>query len=145
MDSAAIATIVATVISIIVSTFVSTLLQNRKTIKEEMARLRQDIKDLLKISIEYPYLEDNTFCNSWSSANKNDEKVQRYDNYCCIVFNLISQIYKLFEGDESKIDDFFATKEMIVRHKKWWKSPSGFLENLNGYSSDFRSYVESKL
>lgn len=143
MDSSASATIISAIVSVFVSSLVSNYFHTSKTIKEEEARLNQNILEIIKISIEYPYLEDDSFCRKWDSNKNNDEQWQRYDNYCCIVFNLMEQIFKLYKGDKEKIEYFFATKEMIKRHKLWWHNPSGLFENLDGYDYKFQQYVKS--
>lgn len=136
--------IISALISVFVSAIVSFYVSNQKYLRDEEARLNQQILELNKIIISYPYLEDDEFCKNWNdNKNKNDERYQRYDSYCCIVFNLMEQIHKYYRGDKEKINKFFATKEMILRHINWWKKPSGIFENINGYSNEFQQYIRS--
>ena len=106
--------------------------------------LTQQILQLNMLAMQYPYLEDDEFCVEWltNKASK-DEKYMRYDNYCCIVFNLIENIWKHFKGNRKRIESFFAIKELIVRHKLWWKNPSGPFENIEGYGPDFIAFINT--
>ncbi len=116
--------------------------------KSELDAIHQEILQINKISIDYPYLEDDFFCAGWDYDKVRDkdatlrEQYQRYDNYCCIVFNTIERLWQFCEGNQEKIERQFAVKEMAARHAKWWKRPSGASENIEGYDREFRQFVE---
>ncbi len=100
---------------------------------------------MIMISIKYPYLEDDAFCNKWKTKKKYSAEELRYENYCCIVFNIIETLYLHYGGNKNKIEGFLAVKELIRRHHKWWKAPSGKLDNIDGYDKGFRQFVNSYL
>jgi hypothetical protein len=121
---------------------------SRQNISSEEARLNSELTNILKIQIEYPYLENKEFTNDWSSKNVmgKDEKrllYQRYDSYCCMIFNFISDIYRLYRGDNAKIENFFAVEEEVNIHKKWWQNPLNSRDNIEGYAGSFREYINS--
>ena len=143
MDATIISAIIATVISAIISSIISLNIANKKNVKDEEARLNQQILELNKIAIAYPYLEDDEFCNSWAKQKKQiDEKYMRYENYCCIVFNLLEQIYKLYNGNIEKINNLIYVEELAKRHKAWWNNPVGARENIEGYMPPFREFIK---
>jgi len=133
--------IVSALLSTIISAVISYRIANNKNVKSEEARLNEQILELNKIVIKYPYLEDDDFCKTWpDNRYSKEEKYLRYDSYCCIVFNLLEQIYKLYKGNEDKMENFFYVKELIRRHKYWWIST---FENIDGYNSNFREYAKN--
>jgi hypothetical protein len=144
----ALATLIAAIISGIISFFVSKWQISRQKIASEEARLNSELNNILKIQIKYPYLENRNFANDWSSSKiiGNDEKslhYQRYDSYCCMLFNYMSQIYDLFKGDILKIENFFTVEEEVNIHKKWWQNPLYPRDNIDGYNGNFREYIKS--
>ena len=110
------------------------------------ANRRQHIENLLikvvDVSISYPRLEDDAFCAEWVKADKTDLEVMRYDNYCCLVFNLLETVWRYCGGNEEKIEDIVFAREMIFRHRWWWKSQPN---NLGGYKLQFHEYVDNVL
>jgi len=144
LDTVIISAIISASISAIISSIVSYRIANKKNIKDEEGRLNEHILVLNKISIEYPYLEDYDFCKAWRK-NSNDERYLRYEVYCCIAFNLLEQLYKLYKGDKIKIENFICVKELVQMHKLWWKNPTGIFENISGYNQKFREYIETFL
>lgn len=144
----AFSTLIAAIISGIISFLVCKWQLSRQNISSEEARLNSELTNILKIQIEYPYLENKQFTNDWNSNKvmKNDEKqldYQRYDSYCCMIFNFISQIYELYNGNNAKINNFFAVEEEVNIHKKWWQSPLNPRDNIEGYVGGFRDYINS--
>jgi hypothetical protein len=104
--------------------------------------LNEVIDKMLQIAVTYPYLEDDAFCQSWIGADKTDEKVQRYDNYCCFVFNVIAEIWDFCRGNEKKIDEVLWVGEMAIRHQSWWRSNP---ENRRAYAIGFQDYIDKLL
>ena len=92
------------------------------------------IDKVISFSIEYPYLEDDKFVGRGRRRDKTTEKAMRYDNYCCLVFNLLEQLWDFHNGNESKIAKMFYAPEMIRRHKVWWKQDP---QNIYGYDGRF--------
>jgi hypothetical protein len=145
---AAFSTLVAAIVSGIISFLVCKWQLSRQNISSEVARLNSELTNIIKIQIEYPYLENKQFANNWNSnkVTENDGKeldYQRYDSYCCMLFDFISQIYGLYIGDNAKIESFFAVEEEVNIHRKWWTSPLNPRDNIDGYDSGFRNYINS--
>lgn len=80
---------IATVISSGVATFVALQL-NKANAKKS---LNEQLDGIIKIAIQYPYLESNVFADTWTTnKDSQDEKYLRYDNYCNLVFNYLSRL-----------------------------------------------------
>lgn len=141
--------LISALISAFISAVVSFVVNKMSRDKSELDHLHGEVMQINLLAMQYPYLEDDAFCSSWGSrknAPKEDwEKYQRYDNYCCIVFNVIERIFRFYGGRREKIEGFLAVKELIRRHKSWWAKPSGTLENINGYPPELRNFVNSYL
>ncbi len=122
-------TLIATIVSSIVAYFVA----SRTNRYSEISRIDEQILKLNILAVEYPYLEDDDFCAGWNDRPKSphqDEKYMRYDNYCCIVFNLIENLWDHYNGNKKKIEDYFYVKEVALRHRQWWISEA---QNEEGY------------
>lgn len=120
------------------------ILCNRQIESEKLMYINDLLLQLNLITITYPFLEDDEFCASWIDNRKNkDEKFIRYENYCCLVFNLLSEIWKFHNGDKKKIEEHFGIMEIVERHKGWWLFPSGLGENIHGYQAQFRYFINS--
>ncbi|MDR2597224.1 MAG: hypothetical protein LBC76_07890 [Treponema sp.] len=145
---AALSTLIAAIISGIISFLVCKWQLAKQNISSEEARLNSELNNILKIQIKYPYLENRYFVDGWCSSKVigNDEKsldYQRYDSYCCMLFDFLSQIFLLYKGDNSKIENFFAVEEEVNIHKKWWQNPLNPRDNIEGFNGDFRDYINS--
>jgi len=146
MDNQTTATIIATVIASLIASIVAYIVGNKANRSAQLNKFHDHIFEINRLAMQYPYLEDNDFCESWKdNRHSKEEKYQRYDNYCCIVFNLIEQIWKFYNGDKTKIKDILVVEELINRHKSWWKAPSSPGENIYGYNFDFSMYLESHI
>jgi len=114
---------------------------NHKSIENRDSKryMRELLDGLIRISIEYPYLEDTKY-----TYNKNksidDEKYIRYDNYCCMVFNFIERLWKYTKGDKKKMNDIVYYNEYIYTHYQWWID--NYELNKEGYENGFLEFVE---
>ena len=75
----------ATIISTLVSTIVAMIINKHNSLK----RLDDQLENILKISIEYPYLESEKFTKTWI-LNKDSDKEEylRYDCYCLSLIHI---------------------------------------------------------
>lgn len=129
-----------TIISAIVAVLVSFIVTKITIKSSDETKLKDEIFQVNQLAIEYPYFEDDDFCDKYPIYK--DEKTLRYDSYCCIVFNLLEKIWKHFGGKKDKIEEFFGIKEMVIRHSKWWLSEVNRKENLSGYSKKFIDFID---
>jgi hypothetical protein len=132
-------TLVATIISSAVATIVSILI-NKKSEKE---RFELQLQNLIQLSIQYPYLENRTFSNSWNPNNIDDEKYQRYENYCTLVFNYISELFSWVKHKKDKLEKHIDVKNWVRIHKKCWENPSFEHENSDVYDKVFVDLIDS--
>lgn len=138
ITSAAIATIVAAITSITV-----TLLLARLNAKKS---LDDQLDGILKIAVQYPYLESKDFTNAWTSTyDRNDEKALRYGVYCTLVFNFMSRLAKHYNFKETKIEDHVAIKPWARIHAKYWRDPTEAYDNTDTYDSAFVDLIETYL
>lgn len=135
--------ILAALISAIVSALVSGGIAFFTLRVHRRQQLEASIAKLIDIAIQYPYLEDDTFAASWDTADKTREDVQRYDNYCCYVFNLLETIWRYHHANTKRINAWFYAQELAVRHRSWWRSE---IQNRPGYElHKFHRYIDSMI
>lgn len=133
---------IATLISAITSAFVTFLLAKFNSKKS----LDDQLDGILKISIQYPYLESKDFTSAWTSNyDRNDEKALRYEVYCTLVFNYMSRLAKYYEYNEKKIEEHVALKPWARIHAKYWRDPTEPYENVDTYDPPFVKLVEGYL
>src|SRR5271157_3384503 len=92
--------IVSAILSAIIAAIVSWAICARTLREHQRSQLHDLVTMVIGIGIEYPYLEDDNFCASWKEMDKTTERAMRYDNYCCLVFNLMERLWQFSEGKE---------------------------------------------
>lgn len=130
---------IATLLSSAIATSVTLLINRGNSLKN----LSDQLDNILKISIQYPYLENPAFTATWND-NKNsvDEKYLRYDNYCNLVFNYMERLCKYYNFNENKIQNHINIRVWIRVHKQCWTSPSTPYENADGYSKELKKLLK---
>lgn len=133
---------IATLISAITSAVVALVIASFNTKKG----LDDQLDAILKIAIQYPYLESKDFTNGWTSSyDRNDEKSLRYEVYCTMVFNYMSRLAKHYKYNESKIEEHVALKAWARIHSKYWVDPTEAYENVDTYDKPFVALIGSYL
>ena len=134
--------LISALISVVISAAVSSAIAFFTGKKNRRQYIDHSVDKAIDFSIAYPYLEDDSFCASYRTPDATDEEGQRYDNYCCFVFNTIESAWELCGGNEEKINDIVYADELVVRHRVWWESSA---ENVSGYKPGFRQFVDNIL
>lgn len=112
--------------------------------KERLQKLNDRMDKILEISIQYPYVENVNFISHWvEMKDGQNEEYLRYDMYCNLLFNYLFAVYDYFGGDKAKIENYVDVKSWIRLHKLNWKYPVDPNENIDGYSSEFRNFINS--
>jgi len=138
MNNMIIGTIVAAAISSVIATVVSIYL-NREKKKE---RFDLQLQNILSYPMKYPYLEQRIFTDTWDpSLVANDERYQRYERYCSIVFNYLVDICSWKKYQQNNIESYIGVKNWLRRHKKYWKNPSSEYENIDVYGKRFSDFI----
>lgn len=136
--------LVSAVVSAVVSGavgYVSSVTVHRRA---ERSQLLDQVSDLNRLALEFPYLENDDFCRRWTPGDS-DERYQRYASYCCMVFNILERAWRHFKANRTNLEKHIGVRELIVRHQAWWKAPGDPTENLRGYEAGFREFVAQYL
>lgn len=138
ITTAAIATIISAATSATVTLYI-----NRSN---RMKYLDDQLDSLLKIALQYPYLENPDFIKTWND-NKSSGKDEylRYDLYCNLLFNFLSRLATHYKYDRSKIDNYVAAKDWIRLHKEYWLNPITTFENVDSYDKKFKQLITEYL
>jgi len=97
---------------------------------------------VLKLSefrMEHPHLEKDEFCQSYPNVPGNPNGKERYEAYCCFVFNMLMMAFKHFSESGDKLADYIGIEEIIRCHHKWWLHDK---DNL-GYDEPFRQCIQT--
>ncbi len=106
ITSAAIATIISATTSATV-TLILAKLNSKKHLDDQLDAI-------LKIAVQYPYLESKEFADQWTSKyDREDEKFLRYEVYCTLVFNFLSRLSAFYKFEEKKIENHLAAKSWV--------------------------------
>lgn len=135
-----VATTVATILSTIVSSVVAFVTARYSVRHQKRQNLEDLITKLIEFSLEYPYLEDDNYCAAWAGKINGDEESIRYENYCCVVFNLIERVWEFCRGNQKKMDKILYVEELVIRHYRWWIFDSA---NSSAYNKRFQKYIKS--
>lgn len=129
---------IATLISAATSATV-TLLINRSN---KLKHLDDQLDDILKIAVQYPYLESSSFTKTWNDKkDTEEEEYLRYDLYCTLLFNYLARLSSYFKYDKKKIDDYVAAKDWVRLHKDYWNNPYDTYENVDSYNKEFKELI----
>ena len=112
--------------------------------KEKLQKLNDRLDEILKIGVQYPYVENANFISQWvEMKDSQDEQYLRYDMYCNLLFNYLVAVYDYHNGDKNKIEKFVDVKSWVRLHQLNWKYPVDPNENIDGYSLEFRNFINS--
>lgn len=141
---------IAVAIASLITTIIFSLFQrkwaNDARRRDEYIDLKKRMENLLLVTIQYPYLEDESITTTWSD-NKGSMNVRhmRYNQFCCILYNFLSDLHKHFKGDRKQIEDFVDIKNWVRIHRDIWEHPLDPYEISDGYSKEFRDFINSYL
>lgn len=128
------------------SIIVSIFFFSKKSNRERDFFVKKELNEILKIAIEYPYLEDEKFISDWNNVLTNGEdKVTRYELYATMIFNYLERLYLIYNGKENKISDFIDVKDWVNTHRKYWTDSNLAYENYSGYNKKFSNYINHLL
>ncbi len=133
---------IATLISAATSATITLLISRTNKIKH----LDDQLDDILKIAVQYPYLESKSFTSTWNDKKDTEaEEYLRYDLYCTLLFNYLSRLSKHFKYDKDKIDGYVAAKDWVRLHKDYWNNPYEDFENIDSYDKKFKELIAEYL
>lgn len=107
--------------------------------KERARDIRRQNSELIRLAMQYPYLESESYLKTWSRASQ-DEDAIRYGLYCTEIFNMIEDLFRLCRGDKKRMNNILYFQEYINDHKGWWISETPIT---SGYDEDFSEFIES--
>lgn len=139
-------TISAAAIATLVSALTSSVISLRIARRNQYKSLCDQLDSILKIAVQYPYLESERFTGLWSPEfDRNDEKFLRYDVYCTLVFNFLCGVAEHYSYDRSKIEKFIAIKDWVRLHGLYWQNPTSSYENVDSYDKEFIELINGYL
>lgn len=112
--------------------------------REELIDLHKRLESILNITITYPYLEHESITNTWKlNMHSNEEKYCRYYQFCTILFNYLESVYRHFDYDEEKVQNFLDVRSWVKIHRQIWLNPLNENENSEGYPARFVKIIDA--
>ncbi|MFK5975543.1 MAG: hypothetical protein QM493_03440 [Sulfurovum sp.] len=117
--------------------------------KEKIKDLHDKLFQIQTISINHPYLEDKKFIDGWNKFKQdynnnstkltkvNTELYLRYEQYCEMIFNLISNADHI-----DSLDNEIEFKSWTRSHKEWWNSPLNDHSNRDTYGNELSDIID---
>lgn len=144
-----------TLISLITTVIVSICFFRRTNTINAKKDLNEMLFTLQRLAFEYPYLENITFTSNWDKLKKaynnktiktDKEKDQclRYEYYCEMLFNYISQCYDFYKT-EKKMEQYVGFKDWVRFHKSWWYNSLEDHRNQDTYDKELCKIIDSWL
>jgi hypothetical protein len=99
------------------------------------------ILKMLEFLMDHPHLEKDDFCQKYPDLQCDKNGKERYESFCCFVFNLLAMVFDHFEGDGDKIKKYIYVGEIVRKHHRWWQHDRDNLE----YDKPFRQFIQSVL
>lgn len=138
IDPTVTAAAIATLISSAVASTVALKINSYNSLKS----LNDQLDAILKIAIQYPYLENPNFCSTWNENKDLDEdEYLRYEMYCSLIFNYLERLCKYYNFNEKKINNHLNIEGWIMVHKDCWNNPTIPKEN-DGYDKRLKKIIE---
>lgn len=119
----------------------------QKTLAEDTARAQKRaaidgmILKMIEFSMQYPTLEKREFCHAYPKTPGDANGRERYENYCCFVFNTLVAIWSFCDKDAKKVAEIIHLEEILHNHHPWWKEDR---ENY-GYHPEFRQFINTAI
>src|SRR5260370_12794385 len=96
---------------------------------------------MLEFLIAHPHLEKDDFCQKYPDVPGHENGRERYEAYCCFVFNMLMTAFKHFDQDSNKLREFIHLDEIIRCHYRWWQHDKDNLE----YDEPFRRCIQDAI
>jgi hypothetical protein len=106
------------------------------------------------IAFHNPFLENKQFIDGWddfvkkyrknSKVNFEDESIKKYlqyEQYCEMIFNLISDAY-VYTKNEEKLLKLIDYKGWARTHKRWWQNPLEEHSNHDTYDKELTKIID---
>lgn len=133
---------IATIISGCTSAITSSLISRNLNKKNKMRYLNDQLDDILKIAVQYPYLESSKFTKTWiENKDSESEEYLRYDIYCTLLFNYLARLAEHFNYDIKKIEKHVSAKDWIQLHQDYWLYPYDNSPNDGDYDKEFCNLI----
>src|SRR5258708_1770677 len=82
------------------------LAASKTTALQRKSQLDGVLQKTIELSIQYPTLEKESFCSTYPNMVGDQNGRERYENYCCLVFNFLSSVFVHFGGKEKEIPEY---------------------------------------
>ncbi len=93
---------------------------------------------MIEFLIQHPHLEKDDFCQKYPDVPGHENGKERYEAYCCFVFNMLQSAFNHFDQESNKLAEYIHLDEIIRCHYRWWLHDK---ENLE-YDGPFRRCIQ---
>lgn len=145
-------------IQTIITTAISTFITLKINKINERNILLNELHNIMKYSMEYPFLENEYFTNQYEIMHdfckKHDiavynckieiiNRYYQYEIYCEMIFNYINKICDFYKFNEKKINKFLDVYGWIKTHSQYWYNNQNHKESVYAYGKKFVCYIDN--
>ncbi|GHV23252.1 hypothetical protein FACS189494_11090 [Spirochaetia bacterium] len=131
--------LLASVLSVIITSITNYFYQK----KSEKQHLSDTLMQLNTFLISEPFLESDTALKKYLKGTNDIEdmiKNDKYNAYCIVKYNYLSDICKYYKYNLEKINKELALKEYLQDNKEWWENNRRI--NYSSYDKEFLHLIE---
>jgi hypothetical protein len=131
--------LLASVLSVIITSITNYFYQK----KSERQHLNDTLMQLNTYLINEPFLESDCALKKYLKGENNIEdeiKKDKYNAYCIIKYNYLSDLCKYYKYNKTKINNELAIKEYLQDNKEWWANNRKI--NYSSYDKAFLHLIE---
>ena len=112
--------------------------------KKDRGALDAELSSILKIGIEHPNFEQESFTQGWTPERaKNEKEYAAYDMYATLVFNFLEKYFRYYAFKKDVCLSSLDSRNWIMTHKVYWKNPINNFENKDSYDERFVELVKN--
>jgi len=137
--------VIATILGPVIATIITIIYYKFRNDFETKQLIEDRLFKIQQLAFKYPYVEDYLFIKTWNDfvekyrkeqlndeENNNLDKYLRYEQYCEMIFNLISFVFDFYKN-ENKVLQIIDFKSWARAHKDWWNNPIDKYSNKDTY------------
>jgi hypothetical protein len=131
--------LLASILSVFITAITNYFFQK----KSEKQHLNDTLMQLNIFLVKEPFLESDTSLKKYLVENDNlgnELKRDKYNAYCIVKYNYLSDLCKYYKYNLSRINNELALKEYLKDNKEWWTKNREI--NYASYDKEFLHIIE---
>jgi len=77
------------------------------------AGIESMLNKAIELSMMYPHVERDDYCAAWPEPPGDGDQRERYDNYCCFLFNMLEGAWRLKKGRPKLVAELVPSRNTL--------------------------------